>query len=234
MQREMTVDEKWLFKDHSVNPSREGPLNGFVVVKDENGEILIAKKNLVVRSGRNLSLRKIFGQPGFILGEDEAALNQKKVLLFGIGSGGTPSSDPFNPTLPTPSDTDLSSPLYFRTSTAALPLSTTDAALYTDGRDVNGTTRWYKKRFSNGNGEFVVDSTNDWVYNKLQLQITEKEARDFFVNEISLYYTQYSSAGVTQNLKYTNYSLFSRFTFQTEPMPSNTNKALNIDYYVYL
>lgn len=234
MQREITVEESFLFKDHNVNPVKEGPLNGFVVVKDENGEILIAKKNLVVRAGRNLSLRKIFGQPGFIANEDEAALNQKKVLLFGIGKGGAPMSDPFNPLPPTPSDTDLSSPIPFRSSSSALPLLPSEEALYTDGRDVNGTMQWYKKRFSNGNGEFVVDSANDFVYNKLQLQVTDKEARDLFVNEISLFYAQYSPSGLTQNLKYTNYSIFSRFTLQTEPLPSNTNKALNIDYYVYL
>ena len=234
MQREITIEESFLFKDHAVNPEKEGALNGFVVVRDENGEILVAKKNLVVRSGRSISLRKIFGIADTAQGETTSALDQKTVLLFGIGSGGAPASDPFNPTPPTPSDTYLSNHVPFRSSTVALPLSQTEEAKYADPRTVNGTTFWYKKLFSNGRGEFVVDSANDRVYNKLQLQITDKEARDTFINEISLFYTQYSSSGLTQELKYTNHTLFSRFTFQTEPLPSNTNKALNIDYYVYL
>jgi hypothetical protein len=45
---------------------------------------------------------------------------------------------------------------------------------------------------------------------------------------------QYNASALDMNSKFSNYFMFSRITFLTEPLPSTTNKALDIDYYVYL
>lgn len=234
--KELSFEEQLLFKDNKVNGRKQPQLGGFVVVKDaDSGKILLAKKNLVVRRGREMTLRQIFRIPGSVNGETESSLASKSILLFGIGSGGAPNNDPFNPFAPTPADGDLSAPMPFRISSAADPLPAGDVAKYTDGRNTNlGMTEWYKKTFSNGHGQITVNPDTDETFVKLQLQITKDEARDHFVNELALYWAKFDGAAADMNAKYSEYTIFSRITFLTEPLPSNTNKALDIDYYVYL
>ena len=234
--KELSFEEQLLFKDNKVDGRKQPQLGGFVVVKDaDSGKILMAKKNLVVRRGREMTLRQIFRIPGSITGETEATLKDKSILLFGIGSGGAPSNDPFNPFAPTPADTDLSSAMPFRITTAAAAMPSSDAALYTDGRaGSGGSTEWYKKTFTNNHGEITVNPATDETFVKLQLQITKDDARDRFVNELALYWAKFNGSATDMNAKYTEYTMFSRITFLTEPLPSNTNKALDIDYYVYL
>jgi hypothetical protein len=233
--KQLSFEEQMMFRD--IRPDRlKSKLQGIVVVKDaEDGKILQVKPNLVVRDGREMTLRKVFNLPGAVPGESESALGSKSVLLFGIGTGGTPNNDPFNPFQPTPSDHDLSSAISFRTSSNADPLPDADALKYSDGRSVSGgNIEWYKKLFSNGHGEITVDPVADMVYNKLSLQISPQDARDKFVNELALYWAQYNASALDMNSKFSNYFMFSRITFLTEPLPSTTNKALDIDYYVYL
>lgn len=232
----LTVEERMLFQEHGVDPRHEPQLQGFVVVKDaETGRILQAKKNLVVRNGRQMTLRKIFNLPGAVVGETATTLSQKSVMLFGIGSGGTPANDPFNPFSPTPSDTGLSSAIPFRVAGTSNPLPDADVSKYTDGRPgIGGNTDWYKKLFSNGSGVITVDAATDSVYNKLSLQISALDCRDRYVNELALYWTRVLPSGVGMNAKYSDYFIFSRITFLTEPFPAATAKGLDIDYYVYL
>jgi hypothetical protein len=234
--KELSFEEQLLFKDNKVDGRKQPQLGGFVIVKDaDSGKILLAKKNLVIRRGREMTLRQIFRIPGSITDETESTLKDKSILLFGIGSGGAPNNDPFNPFAPTPSDTDLNSAMSFRITTAAAPMPTSDVSLYTDGRaSTGGATEWFKKAFSNGHGEITINPTTDETFVKLQLQITKDDARDHFVNELALYWARFNSSATDMNAKYTEYTMFSRITFLTEPLPSNTSKALDIDYYVYL
>ena len=233
--KQMTFEERKIFNDSLFKKTAQR-ISGLVVVKDAaTGEILLTKKNLVVRSGRETSLRKIFNIPDTINSESESMLKDKSVLLFGLGTGGAPSSDPFSPFAPSPADTELNSPIPFVTSSASNPLSSSDTLLYSDYRTSSGNTfDWFKKTFSNGKGELTVDPSTDEVYMKLQLQISASEVRDKFVNELGLYWAKYNASGSDQNAKYSSYKLFSRITFLTEPFPSNTAKAIDIDYYIFL
>jgi hypothetical protein len=235
----MSLEDSLTFRDHGVGGSKPG-LRGVVVVKQGGNiigvrEVLQKRDNLVVRDGREMTLRKIFNKPGSAPGETEAQLAAKSIMLFGIGSGGTPNNDPFSPFAVTPADRDLSNPVSFRTSSAAAPLIGDDVTKYTDGRSVSGgNVEWYKKLFSNGNGNIVVDPATDEVYNKLSLQISAQDARDKFVNELALYWTRHNPVANDMNARFTDYFMFSRVTFLTEPLPSATSKALDIDYYVYI
>ena len=235
----MSLEDSFLFSDHGIGGPQPG-LRGVVVVKQGGNivgvqKVLQRRKNLVVRNGREMALRKIFNVPGAVSGETEASLGSKNVLLFGIGTGGTPNNDPFAPFAPTPDDSELSNPVSFRTSSASFPMTSDETSKYSDGRAVSGgNVEWYKKLFGNGNGEITVNPETDEVYNKLSLQISAQDARDKFVNELALYWTKYNPAANDMNARYTEHFMFSRVTFLTEPLPSATSKALDIDYYVYL
>ena len=237
--KELSLEDQMIFGDlarQGGKASHGGRIEGFVVVRDaETGAVLFAKKNLVVRRGREMTLRKIFNLPGSIEGETESTLKEKHVFLFGIGSGGTPNSDPFNPIVPTPSDTDLSSPVAFRVTSDSVPMPTDSVLNYTDGRaGAGGTQSWFKKVFNNGQGELTINPATDEVFNRLELFISAADARDKFLNEIGLYFAKRNMASQDPNIRFTEYTMFSRFTFMTEPLPSATNKALKIDYYVYM
>jgi hypothetical protein len=237
----LRADERVAFRDlgvgvNGIDHDSNSRIHGIVIVRDaETGEILFKKKNLVVRSGREMTLRKIFGIPGSIPGETEADLKEKFVLTFGIGNGGTPNADPFNPLVPTPSDSDLSNPISFRSEFGSVTIPLGEADNYADNRiSSGGQVDWYKKVFTNGHGVLTVDPDTDEVYNELELFISSSDARDKFINEIGLYFSKYNPAANDPSQRHTEFKIFSRFTFMTEPMPSATNKALKISYFVYM
>jgi hypothetical protein len=224
--RVLTLGEKILFREANKMPGA-ALKKGLVTMTDpDTGRVIFAKKaNLILRRGRELTLRKIFGIP--YPSSDEVILNATKILLFGIGTGGTPAGDPFNPTAPTPPDAELSTRVPFRLTSASNPLPTVDIPKYVDDVTDGGTglTAWYKKAFTAQ--EIVMDDVSDDYYVKLTLDITKEDARDALINELALYSATYSAGN------YSSYRIFSRITFPTEPLPSTTNKALTVEYYIY-
>lgn len=215
----LSGEELDLIREHGINK------HNFIVIRDENNEILQVAKNLVVRTGREFDLRKIFGLP--YSGETIANLNSRTLCVFGIGTGGTPVGSPFTPISPTAADTDLNSRIPFRSATASSPLSTADAQRYTDAVVSGAQNQYFKKTF-NGTPTVTVDATRDQVYVKVPLAISSLDARDTQISEIGLY-----TANVPAANSYNGFRLFSRITFQTEALPAATSKALNMDYYVY-
>lgn len=203
-------------------------LQGIVVVSDEDGNVLFTKKNLIVRNGREFALRKIFDIPNVANSENKATLDQRSVFLFGIGSGGTPAGDPFNPLAPSPADSDLTYKLPFRITTPSTPLTNTEMSIYTNSVDqANGTTYWLKKHFTQ-DPTLVVNAVDNEVYVEMILDISSADARDFHINELALYQARDEGNNMSSG-----YDIFSRITFETEPMPSSSNKSLSIKYYVY-
>lgn len=216
----MTAEELAIMKEHGINH------HNFIVIRDaDTKEILRVEKNLVVRTGREFDLRKIFGLP--YNGETVATLNTRTLCLFGIGSGGTPVGNPFSPIPPTAADTDLNSKVAFRTVTASSPLSSQDQLRYADAVANGAETNYYKKTF-NSTPTLTVDPARDQVFVKVPLSISNQDARNALISELALYSANQPSAN-----NYNGYKMFSRITFQTEPLSAATGKALDIDYYVY-
>jgi hypothetical protein len=216
----MSFEEQSVMRDIIKNTNDKK--HNFIIVRDPTtGAILQTRKNLVVRQGREFSLRKMFNiaYPS----ENTTQLGTRYINLFGIGTGGTPVSDPFTPIVPTPSDIELNSVTPFRVSATAL--SSGDAAKYFDGRVTGSTTAYYKKTFTST--AIVLDNTNDDYYCKLTLNIDATDARGTIISELGLY-TSVNTANV-----FTAPKIATRVTFQSEPLSIETSKGLEIEYYVY-
>jgi hypothetical protein len=203
----------------------KGVRKNFIIVRDaETNAIIQTKENLVLQTGREFNLRKIFGIP--YNSETLANLNERTICLFGIGSGGTPSADPFNPIAPTPTDANLNTKVAFRTVATGNALPAGDDTKYYGMETLGGNDSYYTKRFT-GSPTLVVDPLNDECYVKLTLDIVKEDARGTIISELGLY---------SARLVGTNYldpKIATRVSFQSEPLGAATNKALVIEYYVY-
>ena len=198
--------------------------HNFIVVRDpETGAILQTRTNLVVRKGREFNLRKIFDIP--YDNETQVILDKRSINLFAIGSGGTPTADPFNPLAPTPADVGMSKEVPFRVVPTGQSLPAEDAGKYHDARTLGGNTSYYKKTYSSK--AIVTDDVNDDYYVKLTLDITEKDARGAIVSELGLF------SAVKNGAQLIDPRVATRVTFQSEALSQETNKALVIEYYVY-
>lgn len=196
----------------------------YIVVRDvETGVVLQTRKNLVVRSGREFNLRKLFGIP--YGSESIAQLNTRTINMFGIGEGGTPSAEPFSPIAPTPTDAALNKEVPFRSVPTGTPLVGNDELKYHDKRTVASTDAYYKKLFTAK--ELVLDNINNDYYVKMTLDITDKDARGTYISELALFTSMVTGSVHTAPL------ITTRVTFQTEPLSVDTKKGLSIEYYVY-
>ena len=203
--------------------SLRGQKSNFIVLKDpETGTILGYRKNLVVRTGREYNLRKIFGMP--YNGETITQLNNRTINLFSIGKGGSAASDPFSPLPVTATDQNMNTEVAFRAISTSQNLGA-DAPKYTDMRTLNGVNYYYKKTFTSKS--IVLDDTNNDYYVKVGLDITDLDARGEVISELGLYTSEVNS-GV-----YSNFRMATRVTFPSESMTINTKKGLAIDYYIY-
>lgn len=221
--RLMNLEEHAILRDEIQNT--QDKKHNFIVVRDPGtNKILQIRKNLVVRSGREFILRKMFGMP--YTSENVSQLNERVINLFGIGTGGTPVADPFNPISPTPADAELNSAVPFRIANTANPLPVGDVPKYADGRLVGADTSFFKKTFTDK--VIVKDDINDDYYTKISLDINSLDARGHLISELALYTSRSPAAN-----QYADFKIATRVTFQTEPLNDATGKGLAIEYYVY-
>ncbi|WP_368880293.1 hypothetical protein [Proteus mirabilis] len=222
-QRKITLEERMMIGDNV--DSAVAPHN-FIAVRDKGtGKVLFTRKNLVVRIGRELTLRHLFDLP--YSSEDQEKLHNRTLCLFGIGSGGTPESDPFNPLVPTSADKDLNKAVPFRIVNSGNPLPEEDKKLYFDTKQNHDDTQYMKKLFTKK--ELVVDTEKDRVYVKVTLDVNALDARGQKFSEIGIFSARVTKPGET----YEDIQMFSRITFDTESLSATTGKGLTIEYYVF-
>lgn len=230
-------------KDRVENPKNTDGIIGIAVIRDtESGEVVgveRVRENLVVRTGREYALRKLFNLPP--TGDTLTTYSRRMICAFGVGSGGTPSNNPQMAITPTPADSNNNTPVPFKTSTALLPLSPTDLAKYiTPGEVITvagiPTTHYFYKRFT---GTPIIstvatptleDPNADEYYVRVKLEIDINECRNSSINEISLY-TGMDTTSTPE--VFTDLRIFSRITFATEYFPLTPTKGISVDYYIY-
>lgn len=206
-------------------------------INPNNGNVLFETSNLVLLSGREFILRKLFGLPY----EDESVgdttkdleqLNRRLICAYGVGDGGTSLAAPRIPTYPSPADTGLSNAINFNTLTLTADELKQQYAIYADF-STTGKPNVYnatKKRLIDTKHVINLDANNDEIYMQMDLTISKEECVDQMVNEIMLY-TGIQSENIDGIPRYVKFKPFSRVTFSTEYF--DEAKTLLIDYRVY-
>lgn len=217
-------------------------LKGRVIMRDEQGNTILEKDNLIVLRGRTFALEKLF-EDVITAGSGYKLDITRKIGLFKIGSGGANvATAPFSPYTPIFSDENLgkqepmvivdvnkaADPLKQANPSIVTSLSTAQQAVYYDGVvQGDGTTHYFAKTFD-ANPVWTFNKVTNEVYKKIQLTIATTDARNKFINELGLFISKYNS--VTK--KHDNIELFSRICFDTESL-TNLTKQISVEYFIY-
>jgi len=212
---------------------------------DEFGNAVLKQErdNLVVLRGRTYALESLFKDPIDPATSGYRVNLNRTIALFKVGSGGADvASSPFEPFKPLYSDEDLAIPVPFvienpnkhsAEDTANNPSviesmsESQKKRYYIPSAKSSGVTEYYGKTFEVA-PQWVFNKTTNEVYKKITLRIEANELRGHFINELSLVLGEYDSA----NNLYKDTEIFSRVTFETEPLTSLT-KTLLIEYLIY-
>ncbi len=222
-------------------------LTGEAEFRNEFGELLLKRKNLVLLRGRTFALEKIFNQylkstpPAYNAetGTEVSPKADRKVCLFSIGIGGCGNT--FGSTYPPVfNNLDLANKIPFRYVPTGTPLSGADASKYFGKVVGSSHDAYYYKVFEN-NPIFTwggLSGLEDEVYISMSLKISIYDVREYFiangglqtarVNELGLYFGYQASP----SSDYSEVEMFSRLTFENEPLISDT-RELNILYRIY-
>jgi hypothetical protein len=205
-------------------------------INPDTGDVLFETQNLVLLSGREFILRKLFGLPyeDDLTGDavkDLERLNRRLICAYGVGRGGTSLAQPRVPLSPSPADTDLSNPAIFNALTLNKEELDKQYAIYAEMVAVkNNIYHACKKRIINAKPVINLDANDDEIFMQMDLTITKEECVNDMINEIVLY-TGEQSENLNGIPRFIKFKPFSRVTFSTEYF--DEAKTLLIDYRVY-
>lgn len=171
---------------------------------------------------------------------NQAALLNRRVCLFGIGSGGVANEAWFSPSTVVPSSTSLVSPIAFCNEDSEDYRVNPE---FYHGAEVDGTgkTQYFLKRINSkdANDNFLPCWVYDKATNTIAMMTTLHINESYLsnppdgiikrINELALYMA-------TETVKdgkstFSNIEMFSRVTFDTESLYSN--KEMRIEYYIF-
>lgn len=234
--------------------SNKSALRGHVVFKDENGNVILEKDNLIVLRGRTFVLERLFNKSITDAENVDYIKNvNRKVCLFKIGDGGANvETAPFNPYVPEYSDEDLAHPLPFvivdpdknldpvkqKNPSILTELSDEDKLNYHAPVKDGNTTLYMAKVFDGSTPgddtatgtSWGYDKVNNEVYIKCDLRVSVKDGRGTnpYINELGLFFAEY----VPEQKTYKNLEMLSRLSFDSESL-TNQSKQILIEYYIY-
>jgi len=177
---------------------------------DENGiENLHSKSNLVVYQGRETISQRMFNVENVSC----PSTRDDIIAWVGVGSGGVNVGDPFNPSPPVATDTDLAVPVQI-------------SAIDPTCADLRGGF-YYKKPIESVEYEQDTYNNNSWLIAKTTSRISLADSDGEHISEAGLY----SSAGGPIPNYAGPFHLFSRVTFPPV-VKVNTRQILFI-WYLY-
>ena len=224
--KEMIDSHELADKMNEADPMGAGLAGVVEFVNPETGKTLLVRHNLVVQRGRTFALEKMYGVDA-PTGANYTADLSRTIMLFSVGTGGCPANDPFSPIPVQPTDVELSSKVPLRIVDPANSLTNIkpeDVPFYPIYETIGGKKHYKYKKFNESDAQFVVNKSENKIYRRLPIYISELDCRDQKINELALYFC---------NSDHKNVEMYSRLTFDTESMSSVVNKGLLIYYYTY-
>lgn len=197
--------------DESIDVNDKNLSEGKFHGRFKTDEAKVKKDNLILYLGREWLVSEIFG----VNNENIDAEPNDKIYWFGVGDGGAPEGDPFNPTNPVHTDSVLDSAIMINESTSE----------YGDYRETP-TQGNYKKLLNSV--EFEQDELNDNYYlvAKATMVLTSADANGNIINEAGLFTAPDNTGGFNGR-----FTIFSRVTF---PSISKTEtRQLVFVWYIY-
>jgi hypothetical protein len=257
-----------------LSPEEVPWFGGMVNIYDKDtGEILVSKRpNIVTLRGRLFALERLYnhgatqgntsaldGNNPFQNGSYRSNLD-REIVFFTVGSGGANAGDWFNTKAPTFNSTALYNQIAFRRVPEAIygtstgnDLTPAEREFYFLPRKIGNEIHFFGKRFNEQLSNFLIDTTNNKVYKKLTLEISNKDCRiigndEDRINELGLIIASKNKGGITvpytqnggrlpipSSANQTNldldWELYSHLTFKTEAIYGT--KSLLIEYYTY-
>lgn len=205
-------------------PVSERKPAGYVEIYEKTGDDvnnLIGKSNLVVYQGREWIASRIFNKTNLVPQIPQGASGYNHFIYwFGLGNGGVPAGDPFNPIVPVSTDTNLISPVSFGTSNSAGVLGGLSGSKY------------YKMKFEGI--DFIPDADNDSKYliARITINVDVQYAEGEILSEAGLFTSPPSGVNPTVGDANGPFHLFSRVTF---PAISKTgSRQLVFVWYIYV
>ena len=184
--------------------SFKGHVTIYKILPDKSREIVVDKDNLVVYTGREWVLSRIFN----INNSNITPTKDYAINWISFGSGGAPTSDPFNPTPPESTDTSITE----------ITVDANDSNLY-QGKKIPLQKTEYSTTL-----EFQKDSSMDNKYLMLVVSclLNENQANDELINEAALWISN-TNVATTAN----SFTMFSHVTFPTFKKTSNFKYLIN-------
>lgn len=176
-------------------------------VDDRGKKQLLDKSNLVVYLGREWLATRIFRT-------NNAQIDpyyDQFISWFGLGDGGCPEGDPFDPTAPTNNDTDLANPVM---------INATDSTCG-DYR-VTPEVGYYKLPFDSVTFEQDPSNDNAYLITRLVITVGADDANGKILNEAGLF-VAVDSGGP--------FYIFSRVTFPS--ISKTSDRQLIFVWYIY-
>jgi hypothetical protein len=207
-------NKKIAIKESIPRGDSQKGLKGFVEIYKKSSPdekyLLHAKSNLIVFSGREWVLQKLFD----IQNNDASTSTPPTygIKWISFGDGGAPTTDPLNPTPPLNTDVALCNEI----------IIANDDTQYADGGK--------KKKLTQK--QFIQDNANDNRYLIMQLNSTlsEIEANNSSINEAGLWISNSGNAAADPDPA-TEFYLFAHVTFPS--IVKDPSLTLQILWYIY-
>ncbi len=201
------------------NRFEKTPPTGYVEIYEEfeNGKKqLIGKHNLVLYQGREWVAQKLMNVNNI----NVTSTKEDFISWFGLGTGGVISGDPFNPSPPTLTDTELS-------TLAMITATDSSAADYQVIDITHDEEGYYKIPFDSI--EFEQDALNDdkWLVMKIITTVGVSYANDKQLSEAGLYVSSSNTGGYSGD-----FTLFSRVTFPS--IVKTSDRRLIFSWFLYV
>jgi len=198
---------------HQSNNEKKRHPQGWVEIyeiDENNNKKLHAKSNLVVYLGRETIAQRMFGIDNL----PSESTKDETITWLGVGSGGVNIGDPFNPSPPVATDTDLA------ISIGIVPDTDSSCADPRSGF-------FYKKPIENIEFEQDTYNNNSWLIVKTISRISLGDCKDEHISEAGLFTSEGGPiAGYTGD-----FHLFSRVTFP--PVVKTDTRQLLFVWYIY-